>query len=54
MCKRAKNSWPQGHSSTNLVEVSLGDATNQICIKALGLGVSDKKIFKIFILKIYF
>ena len=46
--------WPQGYHLKKLGRGPLGDASYQYQnIKALGLVVSEKKIFKVFILKIY-
>ena len=44
---------PQGHNFNKLGRGLLVDATHQI-LKALGLVLSDKKIFKVLISKIYF
>ena len=45
--------WPQEDNLNKLGRSLLGDATLPN-IKALGLVVSEKKISKVFILKIYF
>ena len=44
--------WSQGHNLNNFGRGQLGDATYQT--SRLSLVVSDKKIFKVFISKIYF
>ena len=44
---------PQGHTFNKFGRGLLVDATYQI-VKALGLVLSDKKIFKVLISKIYF